>query len=90
MSKPEIEPDFAIEVPGYRFLGRGPEATRSASGGWGRREALFFRCVVCGTMMPSLMNDYFHCDCGAMSLDMGYGRFGSNHGDRNILVYERS
>ena len=35
-------------------------------------------------------DDYFNCECGAMHLDIGYGRFGSRFGDRNILVYRKN
>lgn len=87
--KTEIAPSFPIELPGYTFLGRCPEATNSSSGGWKRTERLFFRCVECGTLMPSIMKDYWDCACGAMSLDAAAGRFGSRHGDQNVLVYER-
>ena len=38
--------------------------------------------------MPSLKNEYYDCQCRAMYLDVGAGRFGSTHGDGNILVYE--
>ena len=79
-----IEPQFAYEMAGYRYLGRGPSET-----GWHRWSSLVYRCVQCGDVMPADHADYFDCACGAMSLDYGYGRFGSRFGDQNILVYEK-
>jgi hypothetical protein len=37
--------------------------------------------------MCAAHNDYFSSRCGAMRLDFDAGRFGSRHGDENILVY---
>jgi hypothetical protein len=79
-----IEPSFAYDLDGYRYIGRGPSKT-----GWKRSPALAYRCVQCGGVMPADHADYFDCACGAMSLDYGYGRFGSRFGDQNILVYEK-
>jgi hypothetical protein len=39
--------------------------------------------------MPADHDDYFTCSCGAMHLDIGAGRFGSNFGDSAILTYRR-
>jgi hypothetical protein len=39
--------------------------------------------------MPASFNDYFNCECGAMHLDIDFGRFGSKYGDNNILVYQK-
>ena len=83
-----IEPNFACAMDGYTFLGRGPSVT-GASGGWAREPALFYRCAVCGGLMCAAQNDYFTCSCGAMHLDIDAGRFGSRHGDENILVYRK-
>ncbi|MDH5447161.1 MAG: hypothetical protein OEY52_16550 [Gammaproteobacteria bacterium] len=83
-----IEPKFNIELEGYQFLGRGPEATGQNSG-WERDDSLFFRCAECGSMMQSTTNESYSCDCGAMFVDVDYHRFGSNHGDKNIFVYRK-
>jgi len=80
-----MEPTFPYELAGYRYLGRGPDAT-----GWSRSSARAYRCVRCGDVMPGDHADYFECRCGAMALDYGYSRFGSDLGDQNILVYEKS
>lgn len=67
------------------FLGPGPPSTR----GWDRSPDLFYRCSRCGSVMPADFNDYFTCTCGAMSLDIDAGRFGSHFGDKSIEVYRR-
>ena len=79
-----IEPPFPYELDGYRYIGRGPSES-----GWDRSPELAYRCVQCGDLMPADYSDYFNCQCGAMNLDVGYSRFGSNFGDHNILVYEK-
>ena len=83
-----IEPKFNIELDGYEYRGRGPKATGSTEG-WQRNDSLFFRCAECGSMMKSTTNEYYSCECGAMYVDVEYHRFGSNHGDQNILVYQK-
>ena len=40
--------------------------------------------------MPADHGDHYGCECGAMRLDIDSGRFGSQLGDENILVYRRS
>lgn len=40
--------------------------------------------------MSADFNDYFNCDCGSMHLDIDAGRFGSWHGDENIIVYRKA
>lgn len=82
----EAKPNVGLEVPGYSYLGRGPAVTGS-SVGWDRKAGLVFRCARCGTLMPSLQEDFFACACGAMRLEPEAGRFGSRYGDREILVY---
>ena len=84
----EIEPESGTEVTGYSFKGRGPGATGSSKG-WNKNESLYFRCAKCGSMMHSVINDYFTCECGAMHHDLDAFRFGSTFGDNNILVYEK-
>ena len=81
-----IQPAFDLDLHGYSLIGRGPSAT-GAQRGWARDANLYFRCVVCGDLMCAAHDDYFHCRCGAMRLDIDAGRFGSRHGDENILVY---
>ena len=88
MNEPQVEPPFDIALTGYRFLGRGPEATGSG-GDWHRSERLFFRCIKCGTMMPSMQRTNWQCPCESMFVDVDYGRFGSGFGDMNVLVYEQ-
>jgi len=83
-----IEPEFSYELEGFKYLGRGPSVI-GTGGGWSRSSALIYRCAKCGGIMPANHNDYFNCSCGAMHLDIDYGRFGSNFGDNNILVYEK-
>jgi hypothetical protein len=79
----KIEPSYSYELDDYEYIGRAP-----GSAGWSRSSTLAYRCVKCGTLMPADYNDYFNCECGAMHLDIGYGRFGSTLGDHNILVYQ--
>jgi hypothetical protein len=81
----EIEPHFAYEIEGYKYLGRGCGGT-----GWSRQEGLYYRCAKCGDMMPAPFNDYYNCKCSAMHLDIDAGRFGSQFGDQNILRYEKT
>ena len=83
-----IEPVFPLELEGFKFLGRGPAATGSKNS-WPQRWRLYYRCAKCGSMMYSKTKDYFDCKCGAMHLDIDHGRFGSNFGDQNILVYKK-
>jgi len=80
----QIEPSFAYEIDDYEYIGRGPGST-----GWSRSSSIAYRCVKCGTLMPADYDDYFNCNCGAMRLDIDYGRFGSTFGDNNILVYRK-
>lgn len=79
-----IEPQSGYLTEGYRYLGRGPSGR-----GWSRSPQLYYRCAKCGSMMNAAESDYWTCACGAMSLDIDAGRFGSWYGDKNILVYER-
>ena len=79
-----IDPSFPYELANYEYIGRGPGDT-----GWSRSPTLAYRCVKCGDLMPADYEDYFDCRCGAMNLDIGYGRFGSTLGDNNILVYQK-
>ncbi len=83
-----IEPIFDTELEGYRFIGRGPEATGTKPG-WERNDSLHFRCAKCGSIMKSTISNNYSCECGAMFVDADYHRFGSNYGDQNILVYKR-
>ena len=83
-----IESNFVIELEGYEFLGRGSKATGPGNS-WKRDESLFFRCAKCGSLMQSTINEYYKCDCEAMSVDVDYHRFGSVYGDENILVYKK-
>jgi hypothetical protein len=83
-----IQPSFNLELPRHTFLGRGPSAS-GGQRGWRRSGHLYYRCAVCGDLMCAAHDDYFDCRCGAMSLDIDAGRFGSNHGDDNILVYRK-
>ena len=82
-----LEPESGIEVKGYNFKGRGPSATGNKNG-WRKSESLYFRCAKCGSMIPSIINDYYTCECCAMHHDLDAFRFGSTLGDKNILVYE--
>ena len=84
-----IEPSFSLEIPGYEFLGRGPEST-GVNNGWPRSPDIYFRCVSCGEMMCSDHTGYYDCRCESMNLDWDAGRFGSSLGDLNILVYRKS
>jgi hypothetical protein len=83
-----IQPSFNVELQGYSVLGRGPSET-GAQGGWPRTANLYYRCAACGDLMCADRDDYFSCRCGAMRLDIDAGRFGSRHGDENILVYRK-
>ena len=58
-----IQPAFDIDLPGYRYIGRGPDAT-GQGGGWHRSERLYFRCIKCGKMMPSVLSENWQCPCG--------------------------
>jgi hypothetical protein len=80
-----MEPEFPYELDGYKFVGRGP-----GKSGWSTSPDLIYRCVKCGDWMRANGSEYFHCKCGAMSLDVDYGRFGSSLGDKNILTYEKT
>jgi len=82
-----IKPKFDIEIEEYTFLGRGPEATGEETG-WQRLNDIFFRCIECGDMLQSTTNEDYQCQCGSMCIDADYHRFGSDHGDINVLVYE--
>lgn len=79
-----------VQLAGYRFLGRGPSATGAMDGGWARSADLFFRCAACGDLMCSTQRSYYSCRCSAMYVDADAFRFGSRHGDENILVYRKS
>lgn len=80
-------PENGLDWPGAVLLGRGPGAAGSV--GWPRSGSLLYRCAACGDVMEASRDDYFRCQCGAMSLDIDGGRFGSRHGDRNVLVYRK-
>ncbi len=83
-----IEPEFDLELKSFKYLGRGPRATGKKFG-WSRNSKFHYRCVKCGDSMNAANNDYWNCKCGSMSLDKDAFRFGSWHGDMNILVYEK-
>jgi hypothetical protein len=70
------------DLPNLEFVGRG-----SPTSGWDRSPRLVYRCESCGSIMRADRNDYFVCVCGAMSLDVDAGRFGSKLGDHAILTY---
>jgi hypothetical protein len=73
-----IEPNFEIEVEGFKYQGRG-----CGSSGWSTGTNIYYRCAKCGSFMQASINDYFNCECGAMHLDIDYGRFGSRYGEEN-------
>ncbi|QMV41318.1 hypothetical protein [Cohnella cholangitidis] len=79
----DIIPNFDIEIIGYQYLRRGCDKS-----GWSTGTDIFYRCANCGGFMRAAKDD-FQCDCKAMTLDYGYGRFGSRYGDNNILVYKK-
>lgn len=81
-----IKPKFNLEIKGMRFLGRGPKVFGNGIG-WCRSENIVYKCVECESEMNASHNDYWNCKCGAIHLDFDAGRFGSNYGDENILVY---
>ena len=83
-----IEPQFETNITGFNYKGRGPSATGSAEG-WSKNKLLYFVCAKCGSMMPSIIDTYFTCECDAMHHDLDAFRFGSTLGDNNILVYEK-
>jgi len=89
MDEKEIKPEFDIALEGYEYLGRGPDASNADKDGWSRDSNIAYRCVKCGDLMSADHDDYYNCQCGAVHLDIDYGRFGSNHGDQNILVYKK-
>lgn len=82
-----IEPNFEIEVNGKEYIGRGSQVIEPSEA-WVREKNIFYRCAQCGSFMQASFNDYYSCECNAMSLDVDYGRFGSTLGDQNILVYK--
>ncbi len=84
-----IEPKFNANLSGYTYLGRGPKAT-GIDNGWQRDDSIYMRCVVCGDIVSSLREEDYSCECGAMYIDHSYYRFGSTHGDINVLVYKKN
>lgn len=68
------------------LLGKGPAATGGASG-WGMGRGHLFRCVQCDYFMPDQIEECDTCFCGALHLDTGAGRFGSDLGDAQIEVW---
>ena len=84
-----IQPKFDLNINGMKFLGRGPKASGKGIG-WSRNENIVYKCVDCGSEMLASHNDYWNCECGAIHLDFDAGRFGSNYGDENILVYKKN
>ncbi len=83
-----IEPKFETNIDGFNYKGRGPSVTGNKEG-WNRTKNLYFVCANCGSMMHSITDNYFSCECGAMHHDLDAFRFGSTYGDENILVYEK-
>ena len=83
-----IQPKFNLKIDGMKFLGRGSKASGNGIG-WNRNENIIYKCVECGSEMLASHNDYWNCECGAIHLDFDAGRFGSNYGDENILVYKK-
>ena len=84
----EINPHFDLEVSGCSFAGRGPDAS-CTSPGWSRSQDILYRCAQCGDLMEADRGKSYSCSCNALYLDVMDGRFGSKHGDLNILVYKR-
>jgi hypothetical protein len=74
------------EIPGYRFLGWGPNATGPGVG-WTARSDLFGRCYRCGDLLSLSPDEDQSCRCGCLRKDVGAGRFGSTSGDDGIAVY---
>ena len=87
--KENIIPDFDIEIDEFKFIGRGPNAINLFSTGWSRDDNILYRCANCGSTMGASFNDYWSCKCKAVHLDIGASRFGSQYGDKNILVYKK-
>jgi len=75
-------------INGYSLLGRGPECTGPGAG-WTRDDAIYLRCIMCGDLMHSMINDDYECTCGEMFFDSGASRFGAMSGDENVLVYRK-
>jgi hypothetical protein len=84
-----IQPKFNLKIDGMKFLGRGSKASGKQMG-WSSNENIIYKCVECGSEMLASHNDYWNCKCGAIHLDFEAGRFGSNYGDENILVYKKN
>lgn len=76
------------QLPGYRFLGRGPKAT-SGGRGWHLAENCFGRCGACGGLLRLWNDRSERCPCGRLSKDAEVGRFGSSDGDDSIAVHRQ-
>ena len=49
-----------IEINGFTFLGVGSEATGDDLG-WQTADDIYFRCSTCGSLMHSVITDYWNC-----------------------------
>jgi len=88
--KKKIKPEFDLKMEGFKYLGRGPRASGFFSISWSTDNDIFYRCVVCGSVMCASQDGNWVCKCGSLYLDIAAGRFGSNQGDKNILVYKKN
>lgn len=84
MGSPDMPQTGPTPIPGHQFLRRGP-----APEGWARSAEFLYVCAHCGDQMPGNQDDYFHCRCGDMYLDVDAFRFGSRNGDMAVLVYRK-
>jgi hypothetical protein len=72
----------------YIYIGNSCLATGD-SGGWTMSKDIYFRCTSCGSIMNGDATISEVCNCGKLSKDCDFGRFGSRLGDDAIEVYRK-
>jgi hypothetical protein len=55
----------------------------SEGGGWPAGEDLYYECLRCGDIIPSLPDKNLECACGNIAIDRDYGRFSA--GDEQLV-----
>ena len=57
--------------------------------GWPAGSDIFYKCEICGDIIPSLPDGSVLCSCRNMWLDVDYGRFGGKDEEKIAIPQNR-
>lgn len=78
---------FEIEIYWPKFDGQ--VISFNPEHGYPAAEGLFYECMTCGTMIPSLPPDSTSCRCHNISIDVDYGRLSiKNHDEARLFAVD--